>query len=138
MPFAPHWHIPTPCPYPSPENVHPPEKGTTFILRLLILAYPAAWRNDAAAVSRVTPPDASRIRLALPVRVAPTMPMDRSPPALTPSARATRFPSARLIRYTHRRAGLSRQSSQATDRRYGTSRPHASAAFSVLPPHVEW
>src|SRR3972149_5110851 len=68
IPFAPNWHIPTPCPYPSPAKRHSPPTGTISIFRLRIFAYPAVFRNTAAFSSRDTPPDEIRTRLVRPAQ----------------------------------------------------------------------
>src|SRR5512134_937976 len=79
-----------------------------------------------------------RTRLARPVGDHAVTENHRSFPERTPRDWATRRPSLALIRYSHRYAGLPEQSSHGWSRRYGASFPHAFAADSVRPPHVEW
>ena len=81
---------------------HSPATGTISIFRLRTFAYPAAFRNSAACSSRETPPEEIRTRLARPVGVRPVTAIRRSFPGGTPSAFATRRPSASDIRYSHR------------------------------------
>ena len=46
MPLAPSWHRPTPCPYPRPEKVNPPEVfSISVILQLRSTLLPTERRN---------------------------------------------------------------------------------------------